>query len=193
MSSKSGFYIVKEVGGNNEREIKSYLEGIRFIEGVIEKETSNKEGTKTVKEEGKDEKLSNNMSRCKIKILSYKADIVRIFEAMFEADIISSKTTIKQIAEIFFNEIPEQIKFVNKYYSTRDQIKKKDSSSNSDRMLKFVMILIEKNFKKKEKELEKLIYFLIRLKKKNCRIVCSLWAVVLIVCGLLYVVCGCLG
>ena len=79
---------------------------------------------------------------------------------------LSTKTTIRKIAEIFFHEIPDQIKFTNNYYSTRSQINKNESSSsNSKKIVKFMMILAEKSLRNKRTELDQLINFLLKLRE----------------------------
>ena len=169
MKDKSGYFIVKEVGRVNEEEIRSYVRGIKYIENVIIEENGKNGEIKKVdeekKEEEKDRKKGKSFSSYRIKITTSIADMVRVFEAMYESGMISVKVPIRVISELFFDEIPEQNKFVNKYHSTKDQMKKKDSSSNSDKLLKFILILARKSFKKKAK-LDKLIGQLMELRKE---------------------------
>lgn len=87
------------------------------------------------------------------------SDIVRIFEAMREAEIISFKTEVKQIAQMFF-KYPG---FEGSYNSTKSRIEKNESQSNSKELEKFIKILCEKSFKKKGKVLDSIIEYLEKL------------------------------
>ena len=133
--------------------MKSFKESIKDQITVIETVEKNEEMT-----------AINNIDTIKIKI-SF-ADIVRNFESMYEADWISTKTPIRKIAQIFFSEIPNQIKFVNNYYSTKEQLNKNTSSSSeSEKAAKFIMLFAKKSLNNKRKELDEIINFLIKLRK----------------------------
>jgi len=80
-------------------------------------------------------------------------DITRIFEAMKEAGIISTKTEVSQIARIFFAEKLKQKDFISKYNSAKKDIKKDFSSSKSKELLEFLKILITVCYNSKEYEL----------------------------------------
>ena len=50
-----------------------------------------------------------------------------------------------------------KIKFEKNYNSAKSRIEKEESSTNNEKLLGFILLLIEKSFKGKEKELEKII------------------------------------
>ncbi|MEJ2616870.1 MAG: hypothetical protein P8Z35_18090 [Ignavibacteriaceae bacterium] len=169
LTEKSEIYLKSKVESSNENEIKNCIAGIRFIENEIIEESENKEETERIQEavqyEEKAEGQKDVISCSKILILTKKADIVRIFDAMYETDMISTQSTIKQIAELFFNEVKAKSDFVNTYNSTKDQMEKNESSTNSKKILRFIMVLAEKSFRHKRKELDQLIKFLTTLRK----------------------------
>lgn len=92
-------------------------------------------------------------------------DITRIFEAMKEAGIISTKTEVSQIVGIFFNEKLEQKYNIAKYNATINNTLKKYRTSNSSELLDFIKIIVNKSFTGKEKELEELEEYISKLQK----------------------------
>lgn len=102
-----------------------------------------------------------------VKIKGKTVDIVRIFEAMMDAKIISSKTEIPQLAKIFFVEPLEGKKFVDQYYARKDEINDIGRNSNSRELVDFVKKLIEKSFSKKEKILDELAEHILQLNKNS--------------------------
>ena len=92
-----------------------------------------------------------------IKIETGISVIVRIFECMKGVKIIWSETPIKDIAGIFFSDVVSKIKFEKNYNSAKSRIEKEESSTNNEKLLGFILLLIEKSFKGKEKELEIII------------------------------------
>ncbi|MGA9292637.1 MAG: hypothetical protein WCE54_10565 [Ignavibacteriaceae bacterium] len=169
LNEKSEFYLKSKVDSSNEDEIKNCIAGIRCIENEIIEESENKEETERIQEavpcEEKAEGHTDVISSNKILILTKKADIVRIFDAMYDTDMISTQSTIKQIAELFFNEVKAKTDFVKIYNSTKDQMEKNESSTNSKKILRFIMLLAERSFRHKRKELDQLINFLVTLRK----------------------------
>ncbi len=101
----------------------------------------------------------------RIKIKSSMTDIVRIFESLKKAEIISSKTSVKQIAGQFYTELQDKDIFEKRYNSTKSRLKKEESSSNSEALVKFIKILCEDGFKNKERELEDIIEHMEELQK----------------------------
>ena len=170
LNKKSKFSINYEVDGNDENEIKRGIKKLRRIQNEL-KDDAEKSEIIEKPEEGKDigEKERGKLdlvNKYKIIILASMADMVRLFESLFEAAMISPTTTIMQIAEMFFSELPEQIKFTNKYYSTKNRIKKDESSSNGENVVLFMERFAEKSLKNKGEELDHLINFLLELRKK---------------------------
>ncbi len=154
------YYIVSPVDGGRVCDIESAIEAMKVYKESI------KDQIAVIEAVDKNKEMPAVNARERIKIKTSFADIVRNFESMFEADWISSKTPIRKIAEIFFSEIPDQIKFVNSYYSTKEQINKStSSSSDSEKVAKFIMLLAGKSLTKKKKELDEIINFLIELRK----------------------------
>lgn len=121
--------------------MKSFKEGIKDQITVIEAE-------------GKNEEMPAINAEDRIKIETGKLVIVRIFECMKKAGIIWSETPTKDIAELFFSDVQSKLKFVNYYNQTKNRIEKEESATNNKKLLDFTLLLIEKNFKGKEKELE---------------------------------------
>ncbi len=84
---------------------------------------------------------------------------------MRKTEIISSKTTTKQIAELFFTAPNDIISFENKYNSAKSKISNYSHSSNSTELVNFIKLLTEESFKNKELKIEELIQHLERLQK----------------------------
>lgn len=85
-----------------------------------------------------------------VKIIGKMSDIVRIFEAMKEAQIVSMKTEVTQIAKLFFNDPLEAKKFTNQYYARKDDIADNKRLSRSPELKQFINNLIEKSFNQKK-------------------------------------------
>ena len=77
----------------------------------------------------------------KILISTEQVDIVRICEAMYSSGIISAKTEIKQIAQLFFSDPKDIEKFVSNYNSQKKKILDQDSESNDQNLIHFIKIL----------------------------------------------------
>lgn len=110
---------------------------------------------------------TNNMVQGIVKIKGKYGlvDITRIFEAMKKAGIISTKTEVLQIAQIFFSDALERNKFITKYNSTKSDFKKNFTNSNSAELLDFIKILISSSYDKKESELLELEKHISELQK----------------------------
>lgn len=132
--------------------IKSFKEDIKNQLTVIEAVEKNAGDSLIPKEE-------------RIKTKSSFSDIVRIFEGMKATGIISIKTPVKEFAELFFSDISDKLYFERKYNSTKNRIEKEKSSSNSKELLYFILYLIEKAYKGKEEELEKIIKYAEEMQK----------------------------
>jgi len=78
----------------------------------------------------------------KISIIEEQINIVRIFEAMYSSGIISAKTEIKQIAQLFFSNTRDIDKFVTNYNRLKKIILDKDPRSNSKKITKFIKLLL---------------------------------------------------
>lgn len=108
----------------------------------------------------------NEINRIKVK--SRITDIVRIFEAMKEAEIISkSKTTVSQIAEIFFREVIDKKKFEALYNARKNDVIQLERNSNSRELEEFIKILIERSFSNKDRVLEKIIKYIEGIQKNR--------------------------
>jgi len=140
------------------------IDGIKKIKMHLEFDS---ERVSEKKEEGiscnEDKNYKEIIERIKIK--SSMTDIVRIFESLKKAEIISSMTSVKQIAEQFYAELQDKEIFEKRYNSTKSRLKKEGSSSNSEALVKFIKILCEEGFKNKEMELEDIIKHVEELQK----------------------------
>jgi len=105
------------------------------------------------------EKLPDKKTE-KLKIQGKLVDIVRIFEAMFATGIISAKTEIKQIAQLYFNDPLDIDKFVDNYNSQKSRIGYNASKSNSPNLKLFIEEL-SKGLK--EKDVDEIIDYLGKL------------------------------
>lgn len=102
----------------------------------------------------------------KLYITSNMTDIVRIFEAMKEAEIISSKTTNSaKIAGLFFHEPLEKKKFQAAYNAIKRDLKNNKRNSNSNELANFIKLFITVNFAKKPEVLEELSELLRNMQK----------------------------
>jgi len=102
----------------------------------------------------------------KLYITSNMTDIVRIFEAMKDAEIISSKTTNSgKIAGLFFHEPLEKKKFQAAYNAIKRDIKNNNRNSNSNELANFIKLFITDNFAKKPEVLEELSDLLRNMQK----------------------------
>ncbi len=150
-NKKPKYSIKYELDGKNKNEIKDYFDTIKqFKNELIEDAEKNEEIEKAGEEcsgekKGEDKDYS---SKYRLMITTSKVVIVRIFEAMFKVGMISAKTEIKAIAELFFVEILDQNSFTDYYYSTKKQIKGKKSASTSDMIMDFIVELAVMCFRK---------------------------------------------
>jgi hypothetical protein len=103
----------------------------------------------------------------KIKILTGISDIVRIFESMKKAGIISNKTGIKQIAEIFFTEVQDINSFEKKYNATKNRLQKEKSVTRSCEVFSFIKYLCEDCYSNNELKTDELISYLRKLQSPN--------------------------
>ena len=102
-----------------------------------------------------------NVSPEKISIIGNKIDVVRIFEAMRKAKIISDKRgEMKKYENIFTDE-----NFVDKYYAESRRLERDQSSSNSKEIIDFIKILCETSIRNKNPEIEQIIKHLEKLQK----------------------------
>ncbi len=97
----------------------------------------------------------------KISIIGKKVDIVRIFEAMLKAGIISSKTEIKQIAQLFFTDPIDISSFEKNYNATAHRLKDQASLSTSKNLNHFIKLLSERL---RQQDVDDLITHLEKLK-----------------------------
>lgn len=92
------------------------------------------------------------------------ADVTRIFEAMKQSGIISSKTEVSQIARIFFSSKEDTKSFIAKYNATKRDIVKNEANSKSDELLEFIKLLISTSFDKREHELNEIEKHILKIK-----------------------------
>ncbi len=152
-------YIITKVNNWGKNDITTCVDGIQAIREVLNRKKKNNESEEP--EEIKDD--FNVVDRIKIK--SSLTDVVRIFEAMKQAEIISDKTPVRQYAELFFSDIAGQIRFERNYNATKNRIEKLKSTSNSKELLNFILFMIEKCYKGKDSELEKIVRHIEYLQK----------------------------
>lgn len=118
---------------------------------------------------GRTEKDFQNINENIVKITGKygPTDITRIFEAMKTANIISLKTEVPQIARIFFADPAKRKELESMLYARKRDTVEMDRNSNSQELVEFIKILIEKSFSKKENVLEELIRHIELLQKNS--------------------------
>lgn len=145
------YYKVSLTDGDKVCEVQIVFGGVQSFKESI------KDQITVIEAVGQNEEMTaiNNIDT--IKIETGISVIVRIFECMKGTRIIWSETPIKDIAGIFFNDVVSKIKFEKNYNAAKNRIEKEESSTNNTKLLDFILLLIEKSFKGKEKELEIII------------------------------------
>lgn len=93
-----------------------------------------------------------------IKIGSTKTDVVRIFEAMLDAEIVDSKTPIKDIISLFFNDFGDR---EDLYSAIKKQAR--TSGSRSEKLVEFIKILCKSSFEGDRERLENLERYMSKL------------------------------
>ena len=101
-------------------------------------------------------KLGDTQTEGLTKITGRISEVVRIFEAMKRADIISLKTEATQIGRIFFSERADVKNFDIKYNARKKDIVEEERSTASEPLLKFVFSLIDISFMGKPEILDKI-------------------------------------
>ena len=152
VNEKNEYYIVTKLGPDkkNPQECIEIIEEIK--NGVIEQVSNMK---------------YEDRNANKIKVKSSLSDIVRIFEEMKRSGIISSKTSTQQIAELFFTDTAEKLRFEKNYNAVKNRIKRDYSSTNSTAIKEFLVNLSVNISGSKSTELEEIIYQLTRNLKRN--------------------------
>ena len=153
------YYLVSPTDGGRVCDIQSAIEGMKNIKESLEDHIAVIEAV---------DKKAGNPSVPEIERIMIKSglsDVVRIFEAMKEAGIISLKTEVKQFAELFFSEVTDKSSFERKYNATKSRMKKEESSSNSKELFEFVTGLISTSYKGKGAEIERIIKRLEEMQK----------------------------
>ena len=143
-NKKPKFSIKYEVDGKNKNEIKDYFDTIKHLNNELIEDAEKNEELEIAEVKFSGEKKREDRvygSKYRLMITTSKVVIVRIFEAMYKIGVISAKTPIKAIAELFFVEISKQNEFTDYYYSTKNQIKGKKSGSTSDMIIDFIVEL----------------------------------------------------
>ena len=158
-SDKNEFFVVVRVDNNYCCEIKECVDAVQMVKQKFNTTQLDDERTENFNE------TRNYYGIKKINVKSSITDIVRIFESMKKAGIISSKTTTKQIAELFFTEVMDLISFEKKYNAAKSKIDNYNHSSNSTELINFIKLLTEDSFKNKDLKIEELIQYLERLQK----------------------------
>lgn len=156
---KNEFFVVVKVGNNYCCEIKECVDAVQRVKQKFNITQLDDERTENFNE------TKNYTGIKKINVKSSITDIVRIFESMKKAGIISTKTTTKQIAELFFTEVMDLISFEKKYNAAKSKIDNYNHSSNSNELINFLKLLTEDSFKNKDLRIEELIHYLERLQK----------------------------
>ncbi len=90
------------------------------------------------------------------KITGRISEVVRIFEAMKRADIISLKTEATQIGRIFFSAKVDIKDFDIKYNARKKDLIEEERSTSSESLFKFVCSLIDISFIGKSEILDKI-------------------------------------
>ncbi len=103
----------------------------------------------------------------KIKVKSSITDIVRIFEAMKAAEIISMKTSVAQFAELFFSETIDVKKYEANYNARKSEIANLGRNSYSKELENFIKIIIKDSFGKKDRVLESIIRYVEDIQNKR--------------------------
>ncbi len=101
-------------------------------------------------------KLGDKQTEGLTKITGRVSEIVRIFEAMKRADIISLKTEATQIGRIFFSEKADIKNFDIKYNARKKDLIEEERSTTSEPLLKFVLSIIDLSFMGKSEILDKI-------------------------------------
>ena len=133
VKDSSKYYVVTKAGSRSAVDLKSAIDGLKSAKEILENEFTVIEAV-GLSESGGDAK---NIERMKVK--SSLTDVVRIFEAMKESEIISNKTPVKEFAAMFFHEPTEKYLFERNYNATKSRLKNDGSSSNSDELVEFII------------------------------------------------------
>jgi hypothetical protein len=168
--------IIKHGDGlDPEGRIKYYedvINDLYVVHGAFKRDLYMEESSLKKKLEKEIEKAKSEISNTeqigtivKIKGKYGLVDIARIFEAMKEAGIISTKTEVSQIAQVFFSDALDRNKFVTKYNATKSDFKNNMTNSNSAELLDFIKILISNSLDKKKSELLELEKHISNLQK----------------------------
>ncbi len=145
------YYIVSPTDGGRVCDIQSAIYDMKKVMECLEDKKI------VVEAVDKIEETASANTGDTIKIETGISVIVRIFECMKEVRIIWSETPIKDIIGIFFSDALSKIKYEKNYNAAKNRIEKEESSTSNTKLLNFILLLIEKSFKGKEKELEIII------------------------------------
>ncbi len=111
--------------------------------------------------------LQDGQSKEIIKINGKLHEVVRIFESMKTAEIISPKTEVSQIGNIFFTEKIAVNSFVSRYNARKKDLISEERSTKSESLFKFLTGLIEISYKGKPEMLDKISEHIERVRKKS--------------------------
>ncbi len=112
-------------------------------------------------------KLGDKQTQGLIKITGKIPEVVRIFEAMKDAEIISLKTESAQIGRIFFSEKLEVKNFASTYNARKKDLIEEERSTSSEPLLKFINNLIEISYKSKPEFLDNITNHIEGIRKKS--------------------------
>ena len=98
-----------------------------------------------------------------VKTKGYMGLIVRIFESMVKAEILSESTKISQITRLFFTEKDEAIEFQNSYSGRKTEIYTREATTTDKRLMKFLKTIIKDAYNGRESQINELSVFLDRL------------------------------
>lgn len=135
---------------------KRVVPDLKYYEEMMKlnnEENNTEDGNKHIENE------IDSITLPKIRINSSLSDIVRIIESMKKSNVISSKTEVKQIVNLFNDPKMTEAKF----NSTKSRLDKQESKSYSLELKNFVKLLTEKSYKGKDKILNELIKHLEKL------------------------------
>gem|GEM_PF-5769224 len=102
-----------------------------------------------------------------VKITGRIPDVVRIFEAMKAAEIISLKTEATQIGRIFFNEKIDVKEFASRFNARKKDLIEEERSTTSESLLIFINTLIDISYKGKPEFLDKIANHIDCVRRKS--------------------------
>ena len=112
-------------------------------------------------------KTGNKQTPSLVKITGKLSEVVRIFDAMKTAGIISMRTEASQIGRIFFTEKIDIKNFASKFNARKKDLIEEERSTASEFLLNFINNLIEISYKGKPGMLDKITEHIECIRKKS--------------------------